>query len=293
LINDPHHHRRSLRLKGYDYSQAGAYFVTICTHDRIHLFGEVMDGEMRVNQWGSIVREEWFRTAQLRLYVVLYDDEFVVMPNHIHGVIWIVDDVGDDVGANDIRAQRRCAPTNPTIPTTHAGNDVQGNNAVWHDARGNDVGYDVGAQRCCARMNPTIPTIPTNYTGNNARGNVVQGNNVGGHDARGNDVGYDVGAQRCCARMNPTIPTTVVPGSTGAIIRAFKSAVTKRINELRNNPGVPVWQRNYHDHVIRDNGSLNQIRQYIIDNPIRWDYDRYNPVGTAPEQDKEWQDKVQ
>ncbi|RME36986.1 MAG: transposase, partial [Thermoflexia bacterium] len=79
------HHRRSIRLRGYDYTQPGAYFVTICAYDREPLFGEVVDGEMRVNKWGEIVREEWFRTTQLRPYVVLYDDEFVVMPNHIHG----------------------------------------------------------------------------------------------------------------------------------------------------------------------------------------------------------------
>ncbi|WP_253665493.1 transposase [Thermus scotoductus] len=88
------HHRRSIRLKEYDYTQPGAYFITICTHGRAPLFGDVVDGEMRLNEMGEIVRVEWFKTVQLRPYVVLHEDEFVVMPNHIHGIIWIVDDVG-------------------------------------------------------------------------------------------------------------------------------------------------------------------------------------------------------
>ncbi|RMD77214.1 MAG: transposase, partial [Chloroflexi bacterium] len=83
------HYRHSIRLPGYDYTQAGGYFITICTHDRACLFGEVVAGEMQVNAVGEVVCAEWFRTAQIRPYVRLYDDEFVVMPNHIHGIIWI------------------------------------------------------------------------------------------------------------------------------------------------------------------------------------------------------------
>ena len=60
FMSDPvRHHRRSIRLRGYDYSQAGAYFVTNCTHDRECLFGEIMDGKMVLNQYGEIVIDEW------------------------------------------------------------------------------------------------------------------------------------------------------------------------------------------------------------------------------------------
>lgn len=86
--------RRSIRLKGYDYAQAGAYFVTICAHQRAHLFGEIMDGVMQLNRWGEIARMEWFKTAELRPHVELHEGEFVVMPNHIHGIIWLVENVG-------------------------------------------------------------------------------------------------------------------------------------------------------------------------------------------------------
>ena len=194
MTYDPkRHHRRSIRLKGYDYTRPGAYFVTICAHNRECLFGEVVDGEMVLNEYGEIVREEWFRTAQVRPYVELFEDEFVVMPNHIHGIVWIVDDVDDTVGA-----QRRCAST----------------------------------------TKPKPGGVP---------------------------------------------PNNVAPGSLGAIIRSFKSAVTKRINALRGTTGAPVWQRNYYEHIIRDDRALNAIRRYIAENPLRWHLDRYNPHHQGPD----------
>ena len=99
MTYDPHkHHRRSIRLPGYDYTQPGAYFVTFVAHDRECLFGEVVDGQMQLNPFGEIVREEWFRTAVVRPYVMLDPDEFVVMPNHVHGIIWITGGRGDPVG---------------------------------------------------------------------------------------------------------------------------------------------------------------------------------------------------
>ena len=78
------HHRRSIRLNEYDYSAEGMYFVTICSHDRLCLFGEVVDQQMRLSKTGEIVREEWVRTAELRPYVKL--DEYVIMPNHFHAI---------------------------------------------------------------------------------------------------------------------------------------------------------------------------------------------------------------
>ena len=94
--------RRSIRLPGYDYSQSGAYFVTICSYRRKHRFGEVIDGEVALSVDGRIVREEWFCTADIRKNVTLLEDEFVIMPNHIHGIIHLEHIVG---------ARRRRAPT--------------------------------------------------------------------------------------------------------------------------------------------------------------------------------------
>ena len=82
------HHRRSIRLRDYDYAQAGAYFVTICAQDRRCLFGEIVDGEMRLNAMGRIVAEQWDAIPRRFTNVAL--DAFVVMPNHIHGIFLIV-----------------------------------------------------------------------------------------------------------------------------------------------------------------------------------------------------------
>ena len=82
------HRRRSVRLGGHDYTQPGAYFVTICTHDRQCLFGDVIAGQMQLNKVGRIVCEEWRKTAEVREDVII--DEFVVMPNHVHGVLALV-----------------------------------------------------------------------------------------------------------------------------------------------------------------------------------------------------------
>lgn len=90
--NPNQHHRRSIRLPGYDYAQAGAYFVTICTNQRECLFGEVVDGEMRLNEYGRVVEDEWFASACIRCEIEL--DAFIVMPNHIHGIVWIAEPVG-------------------------------------------------------------------------------------------------------------------------------------------------------------------------------------------------------
>ena len=109
------HRRRSIRLKGHDYTQPGAYFVTICTHERRHLFGRVVDGVMQLNAFGEIVREEWFRSAEIRREIELYPEEFVVMPNHIHGIVWIVEYGGTNDSQDIVGATGR-SPLQPRGP---------------------------------------------------------------------------------------------------------------------------------------------------------------------------------
>jgi REP element-mobilizing transposase RayT len=112
------HNRRSIRLKGYDYTQEGAYYITIVTYRRQHLFGEVVNGGMLLNELGQIARTEWFKTAELRPYVELHDDAFVVMPNHVHGIIWIKNNEmyghGDAV---PVQRERFGKPIPHSIPT--------------------------------------------------------------------------------------------------------------------------------------------------------------------------------
>ena len=98
-------HRRSIRLPGYDYTQAGAYYVTIVTWRRDCLFGEVVDGVMILNDFGKIVEEEWERTPIVRSNVEL--GAYMVMPNHFHGILIVADGVG---------ASRRLAPTKVISP---------------------------------------------------------------------------------------------------------------------------------------------------------------------------------
>jgi len=95
------HHRRSIRLRNYDYSQPGAYFVTICTYQKQSWFGEIKNGQIYLNQLGKIVADEWLKTCKIRPNFKL--DEWVIMPNHFHGIVIINDYSGDDqsLGARD------------------------------------------------------------------------------------------------------------------------------------------------------------------------------------------------
>jgi REP-associated tyrosine transposase len=115
------HHRRSIRLKGYDYAQPGAYFVTMVTHQRQDLFGDIVDDEMVLSPLGKIVRYEWLRSINIRKEILLHDDEFVVMPNHFHDIVWIVDVRADGVrpGEDHPISSATLHPPNHLIHETH------------------------------------------------------------------------------------------------------------------------------------------------------------------------------
>jgi len=104
------HHRRSIRLRGYDYSQPGAYFVTLCTHKRKRLFGEILNGEMKLNNRGWKVVNHWEWLAKRYDYVSL--DEFIVMPNHLHGIV-VLTKVDD---ASKVSGQEQSQPTHKRKP---------------------------------------------------------------------------------------------------------------------------------------------------------------------------------
>jgi putative transposase len=185
---DPNrHHRRSIRLRGYDYTQPGAYFVTICTQNRACLFGEVVCGKMQSNDAGRMVQTVWKEIPVYYAGVAI--DAFVVMPNHIHGIIVLV-------GA---------AP--------------------------------------CGRPRLEVPALG---------------------QARG--------------------PASTIAISLPDVVHRFKTMTTKHYADGVKQRGWPpfpgqLWQRNYYEHIIRDEQSLNRIRQYIADNPAQWALDRENPLG--------------
>ena len=162
--------RKSPRLQGYDYTQNGAYFITICAYKRQHLFGAISDDEMGLNTLGCIAQTCWeelpmhFAKAEL--------DAFVIMPNHVHGILVII----DETKRNKYRFEQF--------------------------------------------SNPIAQSLST-------------------------------------------------------MIRSYKSAVTKQINQLLMTDNTPVWQGRFHDHIIRSERSLNVLREYVANNPARWSVDRF------------------
>ena len=110
------HHRRSIRLKGYDYSQAGAYAVTLVSHEREGLFGEIVDGQMALNAVGEVIAATWRWLAVRYPYVAL--DAWVVMPNHLHGIIVLAGDErkGEEAGGEVSLPRQGDAPASSPLP---------------------------------------------------------------------------------------------------------------------------------------------------------------------------------
>lgn len=175
------HHRKSIRLKGYDYSQAGLYFITICVQDRKCRFGEIagvenFQPEMVLNDAGNIADKCWLEIPKHFPNAVLH--EYIVMPNHVHGIVELI---------------QTGSPNESVAP--------------------------VGVQN--------FEPLPTR---NEFR--------------------------------------KIIPHSIGSIIRGYKIGVTKW---FRNNTDIEnVWQRNYYEHIIRDEKSYQRISEYIINNPKNW-----------------------
>jgi putative transposase len=192
------HHRRSIRLQGYNYRQGGAYFITIVTYVRECTLGQVKDGMMALSAYGSISEQSW--RSLPRHFTNIELDAFIVMPNHIHGIVFIY-----------------------------------GGTSSWAERQGEAFGAKDGNTSLKAPN-----ASPLHGTARRA--------------SKG-----------------------TTPGSLGAIVQSFKSTSTRRINKVRKNPGTPFWQRNYYEHVIRNEDDLNNIRQYILHNPAQWLKDDENP----------------
>jgi len=190
--NPNNHHRRSIRLKGYDYSQAGMYFVTICCQDKVCRFGKIKNGEMILNDFGKIAYEEWIKLSERYPNVLL--DAFQIMPNHIHGIIALENVATRIVGATLAVAQNE---------------------------------------------NADIPNNGAN--------------------------------QWATARVAPTI-------AIGNIIGAYKSLTVNqclKICKSRNEYIGKLWQRNYWEHIIRNEQSYQRIANYIINNSANWKKDKF------------------
>ncbi len=237
-------HRRSIRLPDYDYSSEGAYFITLVAHHRQPLFGAIVNNEMVVNEFGKIVQEEWLKTAELRAEVELAEDEFVVMPNHFHGIINIVE--------RDGKGDR---------PDIYVGAYGRGRGEGPAESYG--LGRDEGPAESYGRGRGEGPA--ESYGRDRDEGPAESY----GH-GRGEGPTESYGLSKGDRPVALTKPKGPKPKSLGALIAGFKSAVTTRINILRNTPGKPVWQRNYYEHVIITDREYESIAAYIANNPSHW-----------------------
>lgn len=251
---DPNiHHRRSVRLRGYDYASAGWYFVTICTQNHECLFGNIENNAMVLNDAGRMV-ERWYHETQNRFPDIVCH-EMVVMPNHFH-CIW------ENVGLNGAVGANLCVR-----PAT-INNDVS-NPCVRHDA--NDV-------------NTVTNIINNDYCrdeGANAGTHVFVGND----DYCGNE-GAHAGAP--LREVNDSDLIENVSGSPlSAVVGWFKTMSTNEYIRGVKQLGWPpfdrkLWQRNYYEHIIRDDQSLCEIAYYITNNPARWSDDKFYPNKSYP-----------
>jgi putative transposase len=217
-VNKPRSRPKSLRLQSHEYMEAGAYFVTIVTYGREAILGDVIDKQVNLSRYGSVVANIWKDLPNRYNHVAL--DEFIIMPDHIHGILWIKNPFC--VGAGSLLTS-----------------NVQSVNNKLHE------------------MNkPALADQPTTSHGSLPRA---------GFKYISNDNANGLPSQS----VNEPAPTKDVHGLS-EIIRNFKTISAKRINLLRKLPHTPVWQRGFHDRVIRDDEELNAIRIYIEDNPSRW-----------------------
>ena len=198
------HNRRSIRLKGFDYTRSGLYFITVCTQKREHLFGEVVGGEMVLNSAGKMIEKWWLKLSEKYTYVKL--DQFIIMPNHIHGII--------EIDNNPVGA----IPCNPPIDVSIKNNSFRknqiGDKPIMNDGDGGE--------------------------------NMVS-------PLRG--IGQYVSWFK---RM-----------STNEYIKMVKQGVLKPFDKR-------VWQRNYWEHIIRNEKEYSNIANYIINNSKKWEMDKLN-----------------
>ena len=200
------YHRRSIRLKGYDYSQEGFYYITICCQDKICRFGNVKNDKMILNDVGNIANNCWREIPNHFPNVILH--EYIIMPNHIHGIIQLT--------------------TNDSL--------VVANN------------YSPENHDSLVRANNYSPLqcITTK--------NIITETNMGAKNV----------SPLHCKSPSQTI---------GSIIRGYKIGVTKWVRQ--NTDIYNLWQRNYHEHIIRNTKSYQSIVEYIVNNPVKWQEDEH------------------
>ncbi len=258
------HHRRSIRLKGYDYSQAGLYFITICVNKRAHLFGHIKNRKLILNHAGTMVEKQWAELPERFTNIKLH--EFIVMPNHFHAILEIVgstlvvDPLAVDPNISNTAADQEKGQPQGIAPTgiNQTGNAPTGINQTGNAPTGiNQTG--------------NAPT-EINQTGNAPTEIAPTGINQTGN------APTEIAPTEIIQTKNPQKVKTV-----GDMVGAFQSIVTveyiRGVKTLNWQPfDKKLWQRNYWEHIIRNETSYMNIRNYIIENPLKWDEDKFNAL---------------
>lgn len=253
------HHRRSVRLRGYDYGKEGMYFITICTQHRVHFFGEVENGEMVLSPFGEIAHREWEQLSERWPHIEL--GAFQIMPNHMHGVLLVHRPYSTVLAATSSGATTRVAPTaapDDVAPTV--GDDIDSEGTPLVVVLNDDDTVDDTA----TRADPT--------------------NDENDGDSVGATLVADPNDGENASLFPPEIPFSKMQWATrpylGQVIGAYKSIVaTECLNHHKQNqPGVwldKIWQRGFDERIIRNREAFDKISNYIINNPKNWKEDKF------------------
>lgn len=231
------HHRRSIRLKGYDYSKEGLYFITLNCKNREPLFGEIINGKMYLNAFGQIAYKEWLHTEKIRDNCKIH--EFIIMPDHMHGIIEILFPKGD----------HRNATGKFQSPSQTIGSIIRGYKvATIKKIKKHIEEVDKGQDKAPDKREDKNP----NKKGDKSPG--MSGDKGGDKSpGMGGDKGEDKDGDKGELQFAPT-PTAPTP-------------LTQKIINLN----YKIWQRNYYERIIRDKAAYDHISEYIINNPRKKD----------------------
>lgn len=230
--------RQTIRLRGFDYSSAGYYFVTICTDGRADSLGKIQAGKMVINNIGMVIDYWWKQIFQKFPNVEL--DQYQIMPNHLHGILI--------VGARFPR---------PNDIKQHP-NDIKIDQKILI-GRGNNI---IGREYPTPTLGQIIAYFK--YESTKSINNLPGGKSTlfgGINNSGGKIVGTGGGT--------PSGGETISSGG-----------MTPPLRNLRLN--LKFWQRNFYEHIIRNEPEYNKIVYYIQNNPKNWDRDKNN-IHTFPQ----------
>src|SRR5690554_6701154 len=261
------YNRRSIRLKGYDYSQAGLYFITICCNRRGNPtwlpFGNITAGEMILTDAGQMI-EKWYYELENK-FSDIKCHEMVVMPNHFHCIVQITVRADLRVCPNEptVRADLRVCPNESTVRADLC--VCPDESTVRADLRVCPDESTVRADLCVCPDESTNPETSNEHDNLSGDG----GNISGEHDNLSGDGG-NISGEHVGSPLHRVVPWFKTM-TTNEYIRGVKTLGWQPFNGK-------LWQRNYYEHIIRNQHSYQRISEYIINNPMNWQKDKFNTL---------------